>query len=177
MTPMDRDEMSEDIHLVMTETVEGFNKTIMDSGEHLGAGEFTEFNDEMFTEAIDAQQEKYKTVLSVQLFLSDVKDAIRVIDTVLGPATEIYSGHLKRVMDARNTVLVALKAKIKLNDSNLKVGDNARIKSLRKNRFSNKTLKIIHRFSKAISTKRWNRWPRRQTKPTSDSRNKNIMIH
>lgn len=151
MAPLDHDEMSEDIHLVMTETVEGFNKTILDSGEHLGAGEFAEFNNEMFTAAIGSQQEKNKTVFSVQLFLSDVKDAIKVIDTVLGPATEIYSGHLKRVMDARNTVLVALKAKIKLNDTNLEVGNSVQIITLYSD-FRTKRI-VIHRFFKAIPTK------------------------
>ncbi|VVC38361.1 Hypothetical protein CINCED_3A023370 [Cinara cedri] len=119
--PLDHDEMLEDIQLLLMKTVGDFNKTIMDSGEHLSPGEFIAFNNEIFTEAISLQQEKIKTVLKVQLFLSDVKDAIKVIDTVLSSATEIYCGHLKRLMDARNTVLVGLEAKFKINDSNLEV--------------------------------------------------------
>lgn len=105
----------------MDETLEEFNTSIIEANESLDPGESTAINNQILTEANRVHQEKIKTILDIQLFLSDVKDAVNVIDTVLDPAMEIIYGHSGRLMNARNIVLIALDTKFKTNDLELNV--------------------------------------------------------
>lgn len=115
------DEVSEGIQSLWIKTVEKFDKTIIESNESLSPSESTAINNKILTEASSIHQEKIKTILDIQLFLSDVKDAVKVIDMVLNPAIEIIYGHSRRLMKARNIVLIALDTKFKTNDLKLNV--------------------------------------------------------
>lgn len=93
----------------------------MNSGEYLGPVELTSTNMEILTEANYIQQEKIKTILEVQLFLSNVKKSIKVVNMVFHPPVEIMYEHSKRLMKTKNMVLAALKNLMKINDIKLDV--------------------------------------------------------
>jgi len=115
-TPL-HDEVIEGIRSLSRRAVDEYVRTVADCGEHLGPDELTAVHDEMSAAESTAQRERIKNILDVQLLMSDVKHAIRAIGTVLGPALGIVHGHLKRLMRARNAVLVALETTFKRNDS------------------------------------------------------------
>lgn len=93
----------------------------MNSGEYLGPVELIPTNMEILTEANHIQQEKIRTILEVQLFLSYVKKSIKVVDMVFHPSVEIIYEHSERLMKAKNMVLVALENLMKINDIKLDV--------------------------------------------------------
>lgn len=115
------DEVSDEIQKLLLKTIEQYDKTITDAGESLSLGEFVAVNNKMSTVAHGLREGKIKTILDVQLFLSDVKHTIKSIDAVLEPALETIHGHRRRSTEAQNVVLAALEKKLKLNDSELNV--------------------------------------------------------
>lgn len=115
------DEVFEEVRLLSMRTIEDYVKTIMNLGEHLEPVELTTINIEISAEAKNIQQEKIKTVLDIQLLLSNVKNSIKIADLVLYPAVEIIFNHSKRLMKIKNIVLAALENKIKINDIKLNV--------------------------------------------------------
>lgn len=115
------DEVFEGVQSILTKTVEECDKTITESNESLSPNKSAAINIKMFTEASRIEQENIKTILDIKLFLIDVKDAVKVIDMVLSFTIEIIIGHSRRLMKARNIVLMALDTKLKTNDSKLNV--------------------------------------------------------
>jgi len=115
------DEVSDEIQKLLLKAIEQYDKTITDSGESLSLEEFVAVNKKMSTVAHGLREGKTKTILDVQLFLSDVKHTTKAIDMVLEPALEMIHGHRRRSTEARNVVLAALEKKSKLNDSELDV--------------------------------------------------------
>lgn len=106
---------------ILTNTMEELNQILKGSGESLSSDESTAIFEEMTTIANKAQREKIKIIMDIQLFMRDVKEAIQIIDTVLGPAMEIFYGHSKRLVKAKHVVLVALDRQFKKNDLKLNV--------------------------------------------------------
>jgi len=111
------------IQLLLTRTFEEFDNTVKGSNEFLSPGESMAINHAMVTKTTHLQQENMKTTLEVQLFLSDVKNAISDIGKILDPIIEIVYGHLGRFMKARDIVCVALDKTFKTNNSELEVSN------------------------------------------------------
>lgn len=128
MAPL-HDEVFDEIQKLLLNAIEQYDRTITDSGECLSLGEFVAVNKNISTLAHGLRVEKIKSILDVQLHLSDVKNTIESIDTVLEPVLEMIRGHRRRLADAKNAVLAALETKSKLNDSDLKVITN-QVKSI-----------------------------------------------
>lgn len=109
--------------MLLTKTLAEFGNTVKDSNEFLTPSESTVINDAMVTETTHLQQEKMKITLEVQLLLSDIKNVVNKISTILSPVIEIIYGHSGRFMNARDIVFVALDTTFKTNDSELEVSD------------------------------------------------------
>lgn len=114
-------EVYEGIQLLLMKSMAELNNTVIDSDEFLSPKESTVINNAITNEAIRLQQEKMKSILEVQLFLSDVKNAIKIIGSMIRPAIEILCSHFGRLMKARNMFFVALNKQFKTNDSELEV--------------------------------------------------------
>lgn len=93
----------------------------MNLDEYLGPVELTAINIEISDKANNIQQEKIKTILDIQLLLSNVKNSIKVVDLVLYPSVEIIYDHSKRLIKTKNIVLAALENKFKINNIKLNV--------------------------------------------------------
>jgi len=102
-------------------TIKAFDKTITKADESLSLGEFTAMNNELSIEAYNLRQEKIETILDVQLFLSDIKDAIRGVYVVLSPVIEIIYDHLSRLTDMKNIIFEALENNFSINNLKLDV--------------------------------------------------------
>lgn len=113
--------MFQEIESLLTKAIEEFDKTIRDAGESLCPREFTAINNKMSTEANDLGRDKMKSILDVQLFLSDVKDTVKTIRVVLNPAIEIINVRSKRLTEVKYILSGALEMKFKSNDSELNV--------------------------------------------------------
>lgn len=107
--------------MILTNTIAELNQIVMDSGESFSPSESVEIFEEMTTVANKALQEKIKTIMDIQLFLKDVKEAIKIIDIVFGPAIEIVNGHSRRLRKARHVFLRVLDGILKRNDLKLNV--------------------------------------------------------
>ncbi|CAH1725607.1 unnamed protein product [Aphis gossypii] len=117
-------EAYESIQSLLAKTMKELNNTVIDSDEFLSPKESTVINNAITNEAISLQQEKMKSTLEVQLFLSDVKNVINTIGSMIRPAIEILCSHFGRLMKARNMFFVALDKQFKTNDSELEMLEN-----------------------------------------------------
>ncbi|KAF0767286.1 DUF4455 domain-containing protein [Aphis craccivora] len=117
-------EAYEAIQSLLTKTMAELDNTIIDSNEFLSSKESTLINNAITNEAISLQQEKMKSSLEVQLFLSDIKNVIIIIGSMIRPAIEILCSHFGRLMKARNMFFVALDKQFKTNDSELEMLEN-----------------------------------------------------
>lgn len=113
--------MFNEIQITFKNIIEEFHKSILDSGESLSPKEFTAISNKMLTEAYDIGKEKIQSILDIQLFLSDVKDCIKINATILNPALEIINGRSKRLIEVKVIISEALEKKFKFNDSKLNV--------------------------------------------------------
>ncbi|KAE9527257.1 hypothetical protein AGLY_012955 [Aphis glycines] len=117
-------EAYESIQSLLTKTMEELNSTVIDSDEFLSPKESTMINNAITNKAISLQQEKMKSTLEVQLFLSDIKNVINIIGSMIRPVIEILCSHFERLMKARNMFFVALDKQFKTNDSELEMLEN-----------------------------------------------------
>lgn len=115
------DKVVSEVQLLLTKTIEEYTKTIMNSGEYLEPIELAAISNEISIEANYMQQEKIKTILEVQLFLSNVKNSIKIADMALCPTLDLIYDHSKRLKKMKIIVLIALQNKIKINDIKLNV--------------------------------------------------------
>lgn len=109
--------------MLLTRTIEEYAEIIKNSGEYLEPlpSILTATINEISIEANYIQQEKIKTLLDVQLFLSNVKNSIRIANMVLSPTLDLIYDHSKRLKKTKKIVLIALENKIKINDIKLNV--------------------------------------------------------
>lgn len=112
-----------EVQLLLTRTIEEYAEIIKNSGEYLEPlpSILTATINEISIEANYIQQEKIKTLLDVQLFLSNVKNSIRIANMVLSPTLDLIYDHSKRLKKTKKIVLIALENKIKINDIKLNV--------------------------------------------------------